>query len=173
MRNEESGCPSEREAVDPLTFRRIVGQFATGVVVITTATQDGLHGLTVNAFCSVSLEPPLVLVCVDRLARGHDRIAQAGAFGISILSDRQEFLADRLAGRAPLVNARFDAAPYLVGVTGAPLLKGSIAWLDCRLWATYDGGDHSIFVGEVLAAALLDEQATPLLFHAGRYRKGF
>jgi flavin reductase (DIM6/NTAB) family NADH-FMN oxidoreductase RutF len=156
---------------DSLAFRRIVGQFATGVVVVTTATDEGLHGLTVNAFCSVSLEPPLVLVCVDRLARGHDRLAEAGAFGVSILSDRQEFLAERFAGRAPLVSPRFDGVPYLTAATGAPLLREAVAWLDCRLWATYDGGDHSIFVGEVLAAELADERAAPLLFHAGRYSR--
>jgi flavin reductase (DIM6/NTAB) family NADH-FMN oxidoreductase RutF len=155
--------------IDSLSFRRIVGRFATGVVVVTTATDEGLHGLTVNAFCSVSLEPPLVLVCVDRLARGHDRLAEAGAFGVSILADRQEFLAERFAGRAPLVSPRFDGVPYLTAATGAPLLREAVAWLDCRLWAAYDGGDHSIFVGEVLAAELADERAVPLLFHAGRY----
>ena len=160
---------TDHEALDSTTFRRIVGRFATGVVVVTTVTDEGFHGLTANAFCSVSLEPPLLLVCADRLARGHDRIAQTGAFGVSILSDRQEFLAERFAGRAPLVNARFDGAPYLTAKTGAPLLKEAVAWLDCRLWATYDGGDHSIFVGEVVAAALGDEKAGPLLFYAGRY----
>jgi flavin reductase (DIM6/NTAB) family NADH-FMN oxidoreductase RutF len=154
--------------VDAATFRRVVGRFATGVVVVTTRTDEGLHGLTVNAFCSVSLEPLLVLVCVDKLARGHERLAQAGAFAISILSVRQEFLADRFAGRAPLVNARFDEAPYQQAITGAPILDGCVAWLDCRLWATYDGGDHSIFVGEVVAAAD-DREAQPMLFLDSRY----
>ncbi len=155
---------------DVATFRRVVGRFATGVVVVTTQTSDGLHGLTANAFCSVSLEPMLVLTCVDRLARGHDRVSQAGAFAVSILSDRQEFLADRFAGRAPLVNARFEGVPYGEAVTGAPVLAGSAAWLDCQLWATYDGGDHSIFVGRVLAAGD-DEAAAPLLFHDSRYAR--
>ena len=157
--------------LDSTTFRRIVGRFVTGIVVATTATDEGLHGLTANAFCSVSLDPPLVLVCVDTLARGHDRIAEASAFGISILADRQEFLSERFAGRAPLVNPRFDGVPYLTAVTGAPLLAEAIAWLDCRLWATYDGGDHSIFVGEVLAAGLANDGAAPLLYHAGRYAR--
>src|SRR3712207_7565027 len=112
----------EGPPLDSLTFRQIVGQFATGVVAVTTCSDEGLHGLTANAFCSVSLEPPLVLVCVDRLARGHDRIAEAGGFGISILGDRQELLSERFAGRAPLVNARFEGVPYLTAVTGAPLL---------------------------------------------------
>lgn len=160
---------SQPPPLDVGTFRQITGCFATGVVVVTTAAADGFHGLTVNAFCSVSLDPPLVLVCVDRLARGHDRLAEAGSFGISILSERQEFLADRFAGRAPLINARFDGAPYLTAQTGAPLLSQAVAWLDCRRWATYDGGDHSIFVGQALAAALADEQTGPLLFHASRY----
>ena len=161
----------ERLPLDPLTFRQIVGRFVTGIIVATTATDEGLHGLTANAFCSVSLEPPLVLVCVDRLARGHDRIAEAGAFGISILGDRQELLSERFAGRAPLVNARFEGVPYLTAVTGAPLLAEAIAWLDCYLWATYDGGDHSIFVGEAVAAALANDRAAPLLYHTGRYAR--
>jgi flavin reductase (DIM6/NTAB) family NADH-FMN oxidoreductase RutF len=160
---------TEPPGLDSGEFRRIVGQFATGVVAVTTRTDEGLHGLTANAFCSVSLEPPLVLVCVDRLARGHDRILEARAFGISVLTDRQEFLAERFAGRAPLVNARFEGVPYRTASTGAPLLTDAVAWLDCRLWATYDGGDHSIFVGEVLAAALTNEAARPLLFHRGGY----
>jgi flavin reductase (DIM6/NTAB) family NADH-FMN oxidoreductase RutF len=150
------------------TFRRVVGRFPTGVVVVTTRTSEGLHGLTANAFCSVSLEPPLVLVCVDKLARGHERIEQVGAFGISMLSDRQEFLAERFAGRAPLVNPRFDGAPHREAISGAPLLEGSVGWFDCRLWATYDGGDHSIFVGQVLALAD-NPSAGPLLFHESRY----
>jgi flavin reductase (DIM6/NTAB) family NADH-FMN oxidoreductase RutF len=154
--------------VDPARFRRVVGRFATGVVVVTTLTDEGLHGLTANAFCSVSLEPLLVLVCVDKLARGHERLTQAGAFAISILSDRQEFLADRFAGRAPLVNASFDEAPYHQAVTGAPILDGCVAWLDCRLWATHDGGDHSIFVGEVVAATE-EREVQPLLFLDSRY----
>src|SRR5919197_1263190 len=98
---------------DIATFRRVVGRFASGVVVVTTRTDEGLHGLTANAFCSVSLEPLLVLVCVDRLARGHERIGQAGAFAISILSDRQEFLAERFAGRA-LAGGADASLPPLV-----------------------------------------------------------
>ena len=156
--------------MDIATFRQMVGRFPTGVVVLATRTGEGLHGLTANAFCSVSLEPLLVLVCVDKLARGHERVEQAGAFAISILSDRQEFLAERFAGRAPLINARFDGAPYRQAVTGAPILEGSAAWLDCRLWATYDGGDHSIFVGEALAGGA-DPTLPPLVFQDSRYTR--
>src|SRR5437762_8678417 len=152
------------------TFRRVVGRFATGVVVVTTRADEGLHGLTANAFCSVSLDPLLVLVCVDKLARGHERLEQAGAFAISVLSDGQEFLAERFAGRAPLVNARFDGVGYRQAATGAPILERSCAWLDCRLWATYDGGDHSIFVGRIVAAGD-DPAAAPLLFHESRYKR--
>ncbi len=155
---------------DVATFRRVVGRFASGVVVVTTRTDDGLHGLTANAFCSVSLDPLLVLVCVDKLARGHERLEQAGAFAISILSDRQEFLAERFAGRAPLVNVRFDGVPHRPAVTGAPILEGAAGWLDCHLWATYEGGDHSIFVGRAVAAGD-DPAAPPLLFHESRYKR--
>ena len=153
---------------DPTTVRRIAGRFATGVAVVTMRTDLGFHGVTVNTFTWVSYQPPLVLVCLDRLLISHDLMTDSRTFGISILSSQQEFLAERFAGSAPMVNLRFDGVPYHTAATGAPLLGGALGWLDCQLWATYDGGDHSIFVGIVVAAGF-GVEGRPLLYYVGRY----
>ncbi len=147
-------------------FRDALARFATGVAVVTTATAEGLHGVTVNAFCPVSERPPLVLVCIDSLARSAEVLAEVGCYGVSILGGRQEFLADRFAGRGPLVNRRFDGAPYFTATTGAPLLHGCLAWLDCRIVASHAAGDHLIFVGQVEAAGAGD--ASSALVYADR-----
>ncbi|MER3404199.1 MAG: flavin reductase [Chloroflexota bacterium] len=153
---------------DPSTVRRVASRFATGVAVVTTRTDAGCHGVTVNSFTWVSYQPPLVLICLDKLLHSHDLVVESGFFGVSILSAEQEFLAERFAGRAPLVDAHFSGVPYHTAATGAPLLEGALGWLDCRLHATYDGGDHSIFVGLVVAAGF-GIDGRPLLYYVGRY----
>jgi flavin reductase (DIM6/NTAB) family NADH-FMN oxidoreductase RutF len=157
------------EGIDKGLFRQVLGRFATGVAVVTTRQPDDtLHGLTVNSFTSVSLAPPLVLICVERRARSHEFIAQSGAFAVNFLSERQEIISERFSARAPLVSGSFEGIPYRLAVTGSPILEDCLAWLDCRLWATYDGGDHSIFVGQVEALGL-GEDGLPLLYYRGRY----
>ncbi len=162
------------EQVEPAdlerTFRRVMGRFASGVTVVTMAHNGELRGITVSAFCLVSFKPPLVLVCIDRLAQSHELIEASQAFAVSILSDRHEFLSERFASRAPLVDEAFTGVPYRVAVTGAPILDGCLGWLDCRLWASYGGGDHTIFVGEVVAAGL-GEEREPLLYFRHQYRR--
>ncbi|HEY7065919.1 MAG TPA: flavin reductase family protein [Chloroflexota bacterium] len=155
-----------RGPVDPAVFREALARWAAGVAVVTTVTTEGLHGVTVTAFCPVSAAPPLVLACVDSLARSADLLAAGGCYGVSLLGGRQEFLADRFAGRGPLVNRRFDEAPYFTAATGAPLLQGCLAWLDCRIVATHEAGDHLIFVGSVEAAGVGD--ATEALVYFDR-----
>ena len=156
--------------VDAQRFREALASFATGVAVVTTRTGEGLHGFTVNAFCPVAAAPPLVLVCVDRLARGAALIEEAGAFGVSILGARQMFLADRFAGRGPLVNRQFGGAPYFVTATGAPLLRGALAWLDCAVAERHTAGDHELYLGLVLAAGEGDPEARPLVYWNRAYR---
>jgi flavin reductase (DIM6/NTAB) family NADH-FMN oxidoreductase RutF len=155
-------------AADPGTVRRVASRFATGVAVVTTRTDAGFHGVTVSSFTWVSYDPPLVLICLDKLLHSHDLVEESGIFGVSILSADQEFLAERFAGRAPLVDARFSGVPYHTTATGAPLIEGALGWLDCRLHATYVGGDHSIFVGLVVAAEF-GVDGRPLLYYVGRY----
>lgn len=136
-----------------VSLREAMTQFATGVTVLTAGGED-CHGMTANAFSSVSLDPPLVLVCVTRTARMHTAITSARRFAVSMLGSDQVELARYFADRRRAGGwAQFDAVDWAAGPwTGAPLLTGALAWLECELAETYDGGDHSIFVGRVLNA---------------------
>lgn len=151
-------------AIDSDTFRAAMAQFATGVTVVTTLYQGQLYGITANAFCSVSLDPPLVLVCIDKRLSTHDAISQGGIFAINILSLQQLEWGDRFAGRFPHILNRFEGIAFERAETGSPILPGSLAWVDCELRHIYDGGDHTIFVGEVVAGAAPDN-AAPLVYH--------
>ncbi len=153
------------------TLRTIMGRFATGITVLTAAGEHG-HGMTANAFSSVSLEPPLVLCCVSRAARMHSAILAAQSFGVSILGADQRELARYFADwRRPSGQAQFDEVDCSPGEkTGAPLLDGSIAWLECRLRHNYEGGDHSIFVGEVVSSLRGGDQDS-LVFYGGGYHQ--
>ncbi|WP_414940384.1 flavin reductase family protein [Amycolatopsis sp. cmx-11-51] len=139
----------------PTRFRETMSRFATGVTVLTTGGER-VHGMTANAFTSVSLEPPLVLCCVSRAAVMHEAITATGSFGVSVLGARQQDLAKYFAGRSrPLGAAQFDPVEWVPGPrTGAPLLTGALAWLECELVDGHQGGDHSIFVGSVLASTV-------------------
>jgi flavin reductase (DIM6/NTAB) family NADH-FMN oxidoreductase RutF len=150
--------------VDADLLRDGFARRASAVAVVTTTTDGGLYGFTVTAFCPVSAAPPLVLVSIDGLTRGADLLADSGFYGVSLLGARQTFLADRFAGRAPLVNPRFDDAPYFTASTGAPLLRGGVAWLDCRVVAVHEAGDHRLFVGAVEAAGRGDASAALVYF---------
>lgn len=153
-------------------FRRTVGLFATGVTVVTTAVDDVLHGMTANAFSSVSLDPLLVLVCVAGRARMHDLLAGAETFAVTVLSAEQEplsrfFAASRSPGRDQFDGVAWQPAP----VTGCPVLSDGLAFVDCRLTEIHEGGDHSIFLGEVVDLGTLRPDAAPLLWFGGRYRR--
>jgi flavin reductase (DIM6/NTAB) family NADH-FMN oxidoreductase RutF len=153
---------------DELRFRRVMGNFTTGVAVVTSRGPDGRPcGLTANSVASVSLDPLLVLVCVDREAASHACIVDGGAFALSILEVRHELLARRFSEEASA--ARFEELDYRTEVTGSPVLADALAWLDCRVIDVHDAGDHSIVVGEVLAC---DARAgDPLVFFRGEYRR--
>ena len=152
-------------------FRRAAGRFATGVCIV-TAVDDGMdHAMTANAFTSVSLEPMLVLVCVETDARFHDAIIDAGGWAVSVLDATARPVAAWLATRGRPLHGQLDRIPFRRGeLTGAPLLEQASAWLECRTYAVYPGGDHSIVVGEVLSAELGDETAGALLYHRSTYR---
>jgi len=124
--------------------------------------------MTASSFCSLSLDPPLVLVSIDRRARTHRYIAAQQAFGVHILADDQQEFSDRCAGRGGAHPERLDGITYRRAVTGAPILDHCRTWLDCSLWATYDGGDHTIYVGKVEAAGTEGER--PLLWFKHHYR---
>jgi flavin reductase (DIM6/NTAB) family NADH-FMN oxidoreductase RutF len=153
-------------SIEEAEFRRVLGHLATGVTVVASSTPDGSpRGLTASAVASVSLDPPLVLVCVERDADTHDVIVDSGAFAVSVLAEEAEVVARRFATYD--TEVKFDGVAYREEVTGAPVLGGSLAWTDCRVWAIYDGGDHTIFVGEVMAADALD--GPPLVYFRGGY----
>jgi flavin reductase (DIM6/NTAB) family NADH-FMN oxidoreductase RutF len=161
----------EGEPITDQTLRKMRGLFASGVTVVTTAHEGQLRGVTVSAFASVSLDPPLVLVCIANESESKEWIAESGIFAVNILSDEQEFLSERFAARAPLVNAHFDGVPYHTAITGSPILDGSIAWYDCRVEATHDGGDHTIFIGRVEAIGLGADGKLALGYFGNRYAR--
>jgi flavin reductase (DIM6/NTAB) family NADH-FMN oxidoreductase RutF len=151
-------------------YRRAAGQFPSGIVVVTTSAG---HAMTVSAFASVSLEPPLVLFCAEKIARFHDAVLEAGSWGVSILTEEGEKTARWLATRGRPLDGQLEEIPHHPGTaTGAPLLDAALATMECRTFAVYDGGDHSIIVGQVIAVdGPADPQARgPLVHYAGRYR---
>ena len=177
MTNNGSAVPAPVARTEPsghplsATLREAMGQFPTGITVLTAAGDDW-HGMTANAFTSVSLDPPLVLCCVSRTARMHAAIASAGSFAVSMLGADQEGLARYFADkRRPGGAEQFDAVPWVPGPhTGAPLLSGSLAWLECKLTEAHDGGDHSIFLGQVLSASRIPDRGA-LVFYRGAFRQ--
>lgn len=153
-------------SIDSAEYRRIFGHWATGVAIVTArAGAAAPVGLTVNAVSSLSLRPPLAIVCIDRASDSHDIIRDASAFAINILADGGERIARRFAEEE--ADGRFDGIAWQPGTTGAPILDDALAWVDCRLTATHEGGDHTIFVGEVVAGDACE--GTPLLFYRGGY----
>lgn len=150
------------------SFRQVLGAFATGVTIVTTRSGDKIHGLTANAFCSVSLEPMLVLVCVDKQAHSHDLIAAGRNFAVNILHGKHQYLAERFSNNAMSAEQRYEGVSCRRAATGAPILEDSLAWVDCELAAAHEGGDHTIFVGKVLALGRGGSQP-PLLYFNSRY----
>jgi flavin reductase (DIM6/NTAB) family NADH-FMN oxidoreductase RutF len=154
-------------AIDSALQRKIMGRFATGVTVVTTS-KDGQHGgLTANAFCSLSLDPPLVLVAVDKKAGSHAELLSHRCYAVNILSTEQEAISQRFAKSGP---KDFSGLKWKTAVTGAPVLEGTLGYVDCRVVDVLRGGDHDIFVGEIVAGELADE-GQPLLYFSGKYRK--
>jgi flavin reductase (DIM6/NTAB) family NADH-FMN oxidoreductase RutF len=152
-------------AIDPDAFRSALGRFATGVTILTARDGSGKdHGMTVSAFCSASLTPPLVLACVDKTADMHAFLSKASHFGISILAEGQEALSRRFA---ELPEGRFDGIGFSRGETGVILLDDAIAHLECMRMERFEAGDHGVFLGEVLRAATRGDQ--PLLYYRGGY----
>jgi flavin reductase (DIM6/NTAB) family NADH-FMN oxidoreductase RutF len=151
-------------------FRMVMGRFATGVTVVTSRAGEEIHGMTVNAFLSVSLAPPTVLVSLSKGARTERLVREGRVFAVNILGADQSPLSDRFAGRhKDKEGNRFDGFEWSPEATGAPIFKGVLAWLDCKLVTAFDGGDHTLFLGEAVAARS-DDQASPLLFFQSRYR---
>ena len=155
-------------AIDKDTFKAVMGSWPSGVTVVTGAVGDERLGLTASAFSSVSLDPPLVSVCVKKGNPAGDLIKRAEAFAVSILSTDQVFWGERFAGFHKDVEDRFEGCETVTKVTGAPILPNSRAYADCKLFATYDGGDHDILVGEVVDGGADGE--SPVLYYDRAWR---
>ncbi len=164
--------PSRHAPVDEVLFRRTMERFASGVTVVTTAHDAEIAGTTVSAFSSLSLRPPLVLVCLDEASATRRLIAHSGVFGVNVLAHDQEPLAESFArNRKEGDPHQFDGVAFRTCVTGSPLLEGCHAFVDCRVVATYEGGDHRIYVGHVVFLDPHDDDSQPLVYHGSRYRR--
>jgi flavin reductase len=151
-------------------FRNAVGTFATGVTVVTTRGEEHGYGMTANAFSSVSLDPPLVLVCVMSGSEGAEHIRQNRCFAVNVLSAEQEPISRFFSSKdRPKGRDAFRDVPHRYEATGAPILDGVAGYLDCALHVTLQAGDHDIVIGEVRALGVA-EASSPLLFYGGGYR---
>ncbi|MEM8532459.1 MAG: flavin reductase family protein [Chloroflexota bacterium] len=151
-------------AIDEARFRQTMGYFASGVTVVTTHHNDHPYGITVSSFASLSLRPPLILVCIDTSLRTHDAILSAGRFAVNFLEKQQEHISRQFASRD---DDKFASIPWSKGQLGLPLLENVHATIECKLYNTLPGGDHSIFIGEVAFTEVYE--GSPLLY----YRRGY
>lgn len=161
----------DRQVLDTRLLRRAFGAFATGVTVVTVGGSQP-HGMTANSFTSVSLDPPLALLCVGREANMHRILDTCDHFGVSVLAADQEHVARHFAdSRRALGPAQFEAVNWHPGrLTGVPLITGSVARFECQVWRRYDGGDHTIFIARPLSMSR-QEAEDALLFFDGRFRR--
>jgi flavin reductase (DIM6/NTAB) family NADH-FMN oxidoreductase RutF len=153
-------------AFDSLVQRRIMGHFATGVTVVTASVDGEIQGMTANAVTSLSLNPPLILVAVDKSAAMHASLTTSRNFALSVLTEDQEHLSRRFAMRGP---KEVSDLQWFTAASSSPILADALAWLDCRLADILPGGDHDIFIGEILAGD--SREGLPLLYFGGKYRR--
>ena len=152
-------------------LRALMGHFATGVTVVAARYGPFMAGMTANAIATISVDPPILMASIARKAETHIAIVGSHAFSVSVLADDQEGLAECFAQPTTADKLkRFCDAPWHEAETGSPILEGAIAYFDCRLTDRYAGGDHTIFVGEIVAAGYR-EDAAPLLWFGSRYRR--
>jgi len=148
-------------------FRTALGRFASGVTVVTTIDKEGRwHGITVSAFCSVSLEPPLILICIDKTTGSHPAFEIDGAFVVNVLGEDQANLSNHFAS---IIADKFDGIEYTKTADGIPILENALVNLECRLVYAHEGGDHTIFVGRIEKSKVAD--GNPLVYFYGNYRK--
>ena len=153
--------------VDPNQFKHAMSRWGSGVTVITVKAGEVVHGMTASAFCSVSIDPTLVLVCIGKKQGSHKLLKDAGRFVINLLAEDQHTLSDYFAKPRPEGKAQFDTIPHSLTTSGEPVLSGVLTVLECKVWSVADGGDHDIFVGEVTEVEF--EDGRPLVFFKGGY----
>jgi flavin reductase (DIM6/NTAB) family NADH-FMN oxidoreductase RutF len=153
-------------AVDDKTFRTAMSRFASGITVVTTEHEGKRYGMTVASFASVSLDPPLVLICIEKRVPSHDAIAAAGHFAVNILAEGQEEISTTFATRS---EDRFAGLEVGRGILGSPILSGTLATVECEVHEALAGGDHTIFVGKVMKAEVTEQQ--PLIYYRSGYHR--
>jgi flavin reductase (DIM6/NTAB) family NADH-FMN oxidoreductase RutF len=160
-------APSASVSAD--AYRTVMRLWPSGVSIITMLDGDRPHGMTASAFTSVSIHPPLVVIVVDQRWRSHDYIKASGAFCVNILGADQQDWSDRFAGRQGAVADRFAGIAKAVAVTGAPVLRPALGFLDCQVDQAVEAGDHTLFVGRVVACEVHDPVGRPLIYHNTDY----
>lgn len=150
--------------VDEQQFKDVMARIPTAVAVITCATDEAFHGVTVSSFGSLSLDPPLAFVSISREINSHDRLLQTDRFVINVLAREHTFFAEQFSGQTPLADPDFARVPHRIGSLGLPRINGCISWIECRQWAHYDAGDHTLFVGEIVELSLGDA-VDPLIYY--------
>lgn len=168
-RDAHNESPSSDHDVSPRALREVMGRFPTGVTVLTLRQGQTLYGITVNSFTSVSLDPPLVLVCIANKGRFVTLAAKTGVFCVNILADRGRGVSDRFAGRRDLGAEAFEDCMDRTTPGGAPVMADAVAWMECELSDTYPAGDHLIFVARVRALESRETEGRSLVFYRGRY----
>ncbi len=156
--------------MDTMELRKVMGQFATGVTVITTQMGDSIFGFTANSYTSVSLEPPLILFCLHKDSKGCPVFLKNGSFAVNILADDQMEVSNGFANRELNALERFQLVSYSNGKSGSPLIDRAMGYLDCRLSSSLESGDHVIFIGEVIDMGHRPEKR-PLIYFQGGYRE--
>lgn len=161
---------SENLILDPNTMRMAMRQWVTGVTIVTSAHGENRAGMTVSSFTSVSLEPPTVLVCLNKTTYTHAIISQSGVFAISMLATGQDALSNRFAGLEKGVEDRFEGLEVATAVTGSPFIPNAVVWLDCKVKSMLDANTHAIFVAEVVFAKVVSDVA-PLVYYNRSYQQ--
>jgi flavin reductase len=151
-------------------LRTAMRAWTTGVAIVTAAYQGEQHGMTVSSFSSISLDPPLIAISLQTASHTHELVSRAGTFGVTILSLAQQDLSERFAGRGSEPGARLNGIQTEILATGAPLIAGGLAFLDCRVLQTIAAGMNTLFIAEVVAARG-DDQDAPLVYHDRAYRR--
>ncbi len=156
--------------VDPQAFRETMAHWASGVTIITTTLNGQRTGITASSFASLSLHPPQILVCINQKLYTHQAIEKSGVFAVNLLGVEHLEWGMRFAGMRPEIEDRFQDIACHTAVTGAPILSDALGWLDCTLHHTYAGGDHTIFIGQVVATAAR-QSGTPILYYNRQWRE--
>jgi len=161
------GASNQLDSDQQSGLKQAMRVYPQGVTVATTGSSEGPRGITVSSFTSVSLDPPLVLVSISKSSALHDLFRKADNYAINFLADDQKSVSDMFAGRTKAKD-RFERIGFTKGVTGSPIIEGVRAVIECRGWRVYEGGDHSILIGEVVSAKVLNHKR-PLVYYSQQY----